>query len=102
MRPLNFTVSSHVSRLHLIVTAALALSGAGLLLGFLLNSGPLVGISVVLGWASTTTALMIALVLLILLGYRSLGGRARPLLNTSWLGLVNGALAASAWVYSVH
>jgi hypothetical protein len=100
MRPLNFTVSSHVDRLHVVVTAALALCCAGLLIGLVSNQSGLTALSAAVGWGFSVAAVAIALVLIIVLGFRSLSGTARPLLRRSWLGLVNGALALGFWVYS--
>ena len=100
-RPLNFTVRSHVDRYHFVVTAALALCGAALSIGALWKQPGLVAASVVLGWTVSVVALGIALVLVIVLAYRSLLGTARPLLRRSWLGLVNGALVVVVFVYSV-
>jgi hypothetical protein len=101
VRPLNFTVSSHVDRYHFVVTAALALCGAGLLTGIFGSQPGLLALSVMLGWALTALAVGIALVLIIVLVYRSLSGSAGPLLTRSWLGLVNGALAGVVWFYLV-
>jgi hypothetical protein len=100
-RPLNFTVSSHVDRYHFVVTAALALCAAAFTIGFVWKLPGLLGVSALLGWAISVVALGIALVLVIVLAYRSLSGTARPLLRRSWLGLVNGALGAAVFVYSV-
>ena len=100
-RPLNFTVSSHVDRYHFVVTAALALCGAAFGIGFVRRDPGLLGVSALLGWCVCVVALAIAVVLLIVLAYRSLRGTARPLLRRSWLGLVNGALGAAAFVYSL-
>ena len=101
VRPLNFTVSSHVDRYHFVVTAALALCAAAFTIGFVWKQPGLLGISALLGWTASVIALGIALVLVIVLAYRSLSGTAGPLLRRSWLGLVNGALAAAVFVYSV-
>ena len=101
MRPLNFTVSSHVDRYHFVVTAALALCAAAFTIGFVWKQPGLLGVSALLGWAVSVVALGIALVLVIVLAYRGLSGTARPLLRRSWLGLVNGALGAAVFVYSV-
>jgi hypothetical protein len=100
-RPLNFTVSCHVDRFHFVVTTALALCGAGLLIGLVWKWPSLTALSVVLGWALSSAAVAIAAVLIIILGYRSFSGTAGPLLRRSWLGLVNGALSVGFWVYAL-
>ena len=94
-------VSSHVDRYHFVVTAGLALCAAAFTIGFVWKQPGLLGVSALLGWCVCVVALAIAVVLLIVLAYRSLRGTARPLLRRSWLGLVNGALGAAAFVYSL-
>jgi len=91
-----------VDRLHLVVTAALALCGVGLLSGLVWKLPGLTALSAVLGWGTSVVALAIALVLIIVLGYRSLSGSALPLLKRSWLALLNAALVVGVWVHSVH
>ena len=90
-----------MDRLHVVVTAALALCGAGLLSGFVWNIPGLVALSTVIGWGFSFAAVSIALVLIIVLGYRSLSGTAAPLLKRSWLGLVNAVLVVGFCVYLV-
>jgi hypothetical protein len=55
-------------------------------------------LSAVLGWGASVVALGIALVLIIVLGYRSLSGRALVLLKRSWLALLNAGLVVGFWV----
>ena len=87
-RPLNFTVSCHVDRLHVVVTAALALCFAGVLVGLGLHQQALTALSVVIGWGLSLVAIAIAFVLLIILMYRAIWGTARPLFNevVAWVG----------------
>jgi hypothetical protein len=99
--PSTSPLAATVDRYHFVVTAALALCGAAFGIGFVRRDPGLLGVSALLGWCVCVVALAIAVVLLILLAYRSLRGTARPLLRRSWLGLVNGALGAAAFVYSV-
>jgi len=100
-RPLDSPVSSHVDRYHFVVTAALALCAAAFTIGFVWKQPGLLGVSALLGWVVSIVALAIALVLVIVLAYRTVSGTARPLLKRSWLGLVNGAVGAAVFIYSV-
>jgi hypothetical protein len=90
-----------MDRLHVVIAAALARCGAGLLLGLLWKIPGLIALSTIIGWGFSFVAVAIALVLIILLVYRSLSGTAVPLLMRSWLGLVNAALVVGFCVYAV-
>ena len=87
-----------VNPLHLAITSALVLCGAGALVGGVWPNSGLIGLSFFFGWWVTVSAMTIALVLVVILLYRSLSGSARPLLAKSWLGLLNGAVALGSWV----
>jgi hypothetical protein len=86
---------------NVVVTISLALCGAGALVGFALHQPGLIGVSVFFGYWATLCAIAIALLLTIILLYRSMSGTARPLFRRSWLGLVNGAIAIGIWSASV-
>ena len=89
-----------MDRLHVVVTAALALCFAGVLVGLGLHQQALTALSVVIGWGLSLVAIAIAFVLLIILMYRAIWGTARPLFMRSWLGLVNGALSVGFWAFA--
>jgi len=91
-----------VHPLHLAITLALVLCGAGAVVGVVWPESGLIGLSFFFGWWVTVTAMTIALVLVIILLYRSLSGSARPLLAKSWLGLLNGAVALGSWVVVIR
>ena len=84
-------------RLNIAITTVLMLCGVGLLGGFVLHQPAVLAASVILGTVAMTCAAAFALVLLVVLLSRSLSGTARPFLQRSWLGLVNGAVAAAIW-----
>jgi uncharacterized membrane protein len=87
--------------LNIAVTIALVFSGTGLVGGLIWHQGGLAAASVVVGTMAITCALTIALVLGVVLLYRTLSGTARPLLERSWLGLLNGAISATVWALFV-
>jgi hypothetical protein len=88
-------------RLNIAITTVLVLCGIGLLSGLALHQPALLAASVVIGTVAMTCAAVIALVLLAVLLSRSFSGTARPFLERSWLGLVNGAAAVAIWAVSV-
>jgi hypothetical protein len=88
-------------RLNIAITTVLVLCGIGLLGGLALHQPALLAASVVIGTVAMTCAAVVALVLLAVLLSRSLSGTARPFLERSWLGLVNGAVAVAIWAVSV-
>jgi hypothetical protein len=88
-----------MDRLHLVVSATLGLCSVWVLVGAVWNQPGLSALSAVVGWGFSLAALSIALVLIIVLGYRSFSGTAGPLFHRSWLGLVNAILAVGFWVY---
>jgi hypothetical protein len=91
-----------VHPLHLAITSALVLCGAGALVGVVWPKSDLIGFSFFFGWWVTVSAMIIAVVLVIILLYRSLSGSARPLLAKSWLGLLNGAVALISWAVVIR
>jgi hypothetical protein len=98
VRRLDRVIVLAVHPLHLIITSALVLCGAGALVGIVWPQTGLMGLSFYLGWWVTVIAIAVAATLIVILLYRSLSGSAGPLLARSWLAFLNGAIAVGSWV----
>jgi hypothetical protein len=88
-----------MSRFHIAITVALAITGAGAAVGYFIERwSELLWPSFYLGYWVTLLAIIVACLLGILLAIRSFTGTAASLWQRQWLGVVNGILSVGSWV----
>ena len=97
-RPLNSVVSCHMNRFHIAVSVALAITGAGAAVGYIVERSGLLWPSVYFGYWITLLAIIVAFFLGLLLIIRSFSSSAAQLWKRQWLGVVNGILAVGSWI----
>lgn len=84
--------------LHVTLSALNLLCLAAALVGITAHIPSALAFGVFVGYFANLLAVVVAIGVVILLAVRAWSGRWRRLFESSWLGLVNGAVVLLAWV----